>query len=337
MTYTLSGTDAASFTISSASETAGQISVGSGVKLDYETKKTYKVTVTATDPDGLSASIDVTITVTDMDEAPDIDGDDVTKDYPENGKAQVARFTAKDPEKRKVYWSVLPTAATGDIAGVETADAEDAGDFMINSDGVLTFKFSPDFESPNGGSGNDSNAYKVVVVASDDGMGVPDRMMGYKKVTVTVTDVDEPGVITLSAQQPQVAQVLTATLNDPEDGGDPTDLVWEWKHSSSRSGGSVIAGATTNSYTPVVGVVVNKYLRVEATYKDSRGNEKKAMAASAKRVREAPASNIAPVATEATKFIDENSAPGTKVGEPFTATDTPGDVLTYTLGWNRRR
>ena len=93
----------------------------------------------------------------------------------------------------------------------------------------------------------------------------------------------------------------------------------------------MIAGATTNSYTPVVGVVVNKYLRVEATYKDSRGNEKKAMAASAKRVREAPASNIAPVATEATKFIDENSAPGTKVGEPFTATDTPGDVLTYTL------
>ena len=107
LTYTLSGTDAASFTISSDSDTAGQISVGSGVKLDYETKKSYMVTVTATDPSGLSGSIDVTIKVTDMDEAPDIDGDDVTKDYPENGKAQVARFTAKDPEDRMVYWSLL--------------------------------------------------------------------------------------------------------------------------------------------------------------------------------------------------------------------------------------
>ena len=45
--------------------------------------------------------------------------------------------------------------------------------------------------------------------------------MGYKKVTVMVTDEDEPGVITLSAQQPQVEQELTAAFNDPEDGITP--------------------------------------------------------------------------------------------------------------------
>ena len=28
-----------------------------------------------------------------------------------------------------------------------------ANDFMINSDGVLSFKFSPDYETPLGGSG----------------------------------------------------------------------------------------------------------------------------------------------------------------------------------------
>ena len=36
--------------------------------LDYETKATYSVTVTASDSGGLSDSIDVTITVTDVDE-----------------------------------------------------------------------------------------------------------------------------------------------------------------------------------------------------------------------------------------------------------------------------
>ena len=51
LTYMLSGTDAASFTINSESATAGQISVGSGVELDYETKKSYMVTVMATDPE----------------------------------------------------------------------------------------------------------------------------------------------------------------------------------------------------------------------------------------------------------------------------------------------
>ena len=38
--------------------------------LDYEIKSTYSVEVTATDPDGLSDTIDVTINVTDVDDEP---------------------------------------------------------------------------------------------------------------------------------------------------------------------------------------------------------------------------------------------------------------------------
>ena len=50
----------------------GQISLKTGTKLDYEDRTTYMVTVTAADPDGESASVDVTIKVTDVDEAPEI-------------------------------------------------------------------------------------------------------------------------------------------------------------------------------------------------------------------------------------------------------------------------
>ena len=63
----------------------GQIAVKAGTKLDRETKSTYRMTVTATDPDGLSASIDVTIMVESVDEAPEVTGGDSRKDYPENG------------------------------------------------------------------------------------------------------------------------------------------------------------------------------------------------------------------------------------------------------------
>ena len=62
----------------------GQIEVGAGTKLDYETKDTYMVTVRVTDSFGDSDTIAVTITVTDMDEAPKVTGD-ATADYPENG------------------------------------------------------------------------------------------------------------------------------------------------------------------------------------------------------------------------------------------------------------
>ena len=82
-------------------------------KLDYETKKSYMVTVTATDPDGLRASIGVTIMVTDVDEAPEIAGEDISEEFRENGRnLEIERFRAEDPEGRPVYWSVLASDDT---------------------------------------------------------------------------------------------------------------------------------------------------------------------------------------------------------------------------------
>ena len=65
--YTLVGADADKFRVRSN----GQIEVGAGAELDYETKDTYMVTVMAEDSFGESASIMVTINVTDMDEVPE--------------------------------------------------------------------------------------------------------------------------------------------------------------------------------------------------------------------------------------------------------------------------
>ena len=65
LTYTLSGTDASSFSIGSRT---GQVTVGTGTMLDYETKASYTITVTATDPDNVSDTISVTVTVGNVDE-----------------------------------------------------------------------------------------------------------------------------------------------------------------------------------------------------------------------------------------------------------------------------
>ena len=64
LTYSLTETDAGSFTINSG----GQIMVGTGTMLDFENKASYTVTVTATDGSA-SDTIAVTITVTNLDEA----------------------------------------------------------------------------------------------------------------------------------------------------------------------------------------------------------------------------------------------------------------------------
>ena len=67
LTYSISGPDAGLFGIGSAS---GQITVGAWAALDYETRSTYAVTVTATDPSGASDATAVIIAVTDVDLGP---------------------------------------------------------------------------------------------------------------------------------------------------------------------------------------------------------------------------------------------------------------------------
>ena len=268
--------------------------------------------------------------------------------HPENSTDAVATFTATDPEGRTVYWSLATTEDVTAAAGVTGDDNEDAEHFMISSDGVLSFKFSPDYEMRmGGGTSDDSNTYKVVVVASDDapGAAVVDgadvRKKAYEKVTVMVTDVDEPGMITLSAQQAQVEVPLTATLTD--DDATPAQVTaakWKWEHSSTAAGPwTPILTADTVNYTPLG--VEDKYLRVTATYTDGHGSDKIAQAVSANMVQAEPANNAAPVfpdeipgtadIIDVNRSVDENSPPGANVGKPVVANDASGEVLTYTL------
>ena len=64
LAYSLGGVDASFFTVE---EETGQIKVGAGTALDYETRETYTISVTATDPQGATDAIIVTIMVTDVD------------------------------------------------------------------------------------------------------------------------------------------------------------------------------------------------------------------------------------------------------------------------------
>ena len=168
LVYTLSGTDAAAFTIDSSS---GQIATS--VPLDYETKSTYRVNVVATDSSGASQSVAVTVNVEDVEELlSDITGDRAVE-YAEDRTDAVATYTATDPDGTAVGWS---------LSGV------DAGRFDISNRGVLSFAIRPDFDDPADQGGN--NTYDVTVEASSgsDESSLP--------VMVMVTDIDEPLVLT---------------------------------------------------------------------------------------------------------------------------------------------
>ena len=287
------------------------------------------VTVTATDPSGLSATVNVTIKVTNMNEDPEVTGMDSVR-VPENTAVStaVATYMATDDEDDKagtaIIWSLSGT---------------DGGAFNI-TDGVLTFKESPNYEAP----ADIGIEYEVMVVATDS-----DNQTGMMAVTVTVTNVDEAGMLTLSTLQPVDGIVVTATLTDIDNVTSedltgtvtPEGIAWKWAKSVNRTY-TDIDGATEATYTPKPDDV-NHYLRATATYMDAQGSDKTEMAISARKVLAPRSTNTAPVfknadgveilaGTKIAREVAENTRKGEPVGSPVVATDSEGDVLTYTLG-----
>ena len=249
LTYRLSG-DAAPFSIDRAT---AQISVRAGQTLDTETKDEYVVTVTATDPDGLSATATVTIAITNVAEAPVITrgglaiGGPASLSYAEGTPVTTPLAT---------YTLAGPNAASG----TWTFSGDDAGDFTFdNGTGVLTFAAMPDFENP--ADADMDNVYEVTLSADD---GTYDAM---RTVTVTVTNVDEEGELTLSSTTPAVDVPLTATYTDPDG---ETNLAWQWALEQSDGSYRDIPGATSDSYTPVA-ADEGFHLRVTVTYDDGHG------------------------------------------------------------------
>ena len=311
LAYSLTGTDAASFTIDAGT---GRIRLAQGVTLDYEGKRSYRVTVEVTDGrdqngdddmDAIDDRQNVTITVTNVNEAPVVTGDDEPS-FQEDSNAAIATYTAADPERDALTWSVS------------------GNDFWISSRGQLHFRSPPSFET--------QTSYTVTVTATDDYETAP--LSGSLSVTVTVTDAEESGVVTLSLLRGWDGTAFQAVLDD-DDGG-ITGETWQWERSSNRSRWSDIAGATSSSYTATADDV-GQYLRATVSYTDRRGSNKEASAAVTGRIEDStdrPESNNAPTFAETApeRSVGQGTAAGRNVGAPVRATDEDtGDVLTYSL------
>ena len=272
-TYSLSGTDAAAFSLNPST---GQLQTAAA--LDYETKDTYYVTVSVTD--GTSdATVDVTITVTDMNEAPAFDEESSTdRSVTENtaaGQAIGDPVAATDPDTRTPAYAALTYWLSGSDAVV----------FLIDADsGQVRTRESLDYES--------RNAYTVTVHVRDgNGTDDEDDEDDTIRVRIEVSNVDEAGLVELSSTEPQEKQTVTATLSDL-DGLVAASIVWEWARSTNGNTWTTISeatssGATTARYTPGTDDV-GQYVRATASYTDGHGMGKDESATTTARVRAAP-------------------------------------------------
>ena len=145
ITWSLSGDDASQFAISAAGILSFREAPNHERARDANRENDYELTVTASDG-SLDDSLDVTVTVTDVNEPPTLTGrTSITVD--EHAERFVAGYSAADPDADAVLaW----TLSGGDARHFRDRPA----------DGELRFRLEPDFESPSDAGGN--NVYNLI-------------------------------------------------------------------------------------------------------------------------------------------------------------------------------
>ena len=139
-------------------------------------------------------------------------------------------------------------------------------------------------------------------------------------VTVSVNNLDEAGILTLSHGTLRAGSALTASLDDPD--GSISNRTWQW-----RRGGEDIQGANSGSHT-ATSDDVGHMLSISVSYTDGHGPGKSAEASTQSAV-----GNDAPEFSMETmeRAINENAPAGAAAGDPVTATDPNGDPLAYSM------
>ncbi|TRO67540.1 MopE-related protein, partial [Christiangramia sabulilitoris] len=228
VTWTITGADAADFTVDSATGVVSMVVRDFESPADANTNNIYEVTLNATDADGNTDTEAWTVTVTDVTETSNFTIDAIAD-------ATVAENSA--------YTGPTP-ALSGDtpVGAVSwTITGDDAADFSVDSNGVISM-VARDFESP--ADANTNNIYEVTLNATD-----ADGNTASEAWTVTVTDVVESAMFTLTPVEDTTVEeneVYTSSSQSVASGSPIGNLTY-----------SITGGLDKDSFTinPTTGVV----------------------------------------------------------------------------------
>ena len=325
LTWTLGGTDAASFSIVS---TTGQLRTKSA--LDHETKDSYTVTVSVSDGT-LTDSITVRITVHDRNDVPAfVDREPRSFDVAENTAADTNIGTPFDFEA---------TDQDGDRIIYSLGGTDESSFDIVSHSGQLHTKAALDYET--------KRTYRFYVRISDghrSGLSVT--------VTINVTDVDPENHPLPNARTQQVLEAIVAAVPGVTNAdeltaahlAEITALDINNKNVTSLKTGdfdgltslrtldlgrnaisdvSVLEHLTSLTHLYLIGNPISDY-----------GPLRRLRAANPTISIDISLDNTPPVFTDgttATRSIAENTAANTNIGTAVAATDADNHTLIYTL------
>ena len=193
VTWSKNGTDQSFFSISSG----GVLTITSRnfeAPADDGTNNTYIVAIIATDAASNATTQTVTVTITNVNEAPTI-----------STASSAATHTISQAENI----SAVTTYAGSDVdAGASLAwsiSGTDAADFAIDaSSGALTFAANPDYEAP---ADSDANNSYILIITLSDG-----SLTDTQTVTITITNANESATVNAPTVSGTIYKGVTTTI-----------------------------------------------------------------------------------------------------------------------------
>ena len=239
---------------------------------DTDTEEdTYTVLVTVTDPSGADATVAVVITVNNVNDAPAFVSTET-----DNLKAITVAENVTGTDLLLETYDATDDDALDDVTDAQLTyilDGADKDSFTIGNGvdgaddrGALTLKSSPNYEK--------KKTYSITVMAEDD-----EFALGEVDVTVTVTNVEDPGTVSYNAREPQIGKAVLATLTDED--GNIRIKSWQWQRagtalqSDDGDGGLVLCSTSTDTenWTPIVGQTGPSYEPTAADIVDDENDE----------------------------------------------------------------
>ena len=331
----------------------------------------YVLRVRVSDPSTASATVNVVVTVADVNEAPAFGENEPTLlKVVENAASPVITAAGSGTAVDANTYAVIDrdVNTTGPHPYDDTTSyrysvsGADSDALYFDGEGVLSFRedHEPDYE--------EQSSYSITIEARS-GEG-PRRLTAELDVTIEVLNGEDAGDVSLSQREPQVGNEVYATVSDPDGGVNTTKWVWE------RSDRIIVDGDGTPSaecrddpgtpgipvvagWTPIDGASSSVYtvqrpdvdtcLRATATYTDdvegpgppdhdqnTDEDGLQVLQISERPVQSSKPANTAPhfvvQSGRTSRRVAENTEAGHDIGTPISAHDEDGDLLIYTLG-----
>lgn len=301
LTYAITaGNTGTAFAINSS----GQITVSNTSALDFETTPSFTLTVNVSDGT-LSDDAVITINLTDINEAPTVT--DATVSLNENSPNSTAVHTvlASDPDGDALSYTI----SAGNTGTAFTINA--TGEISVSDASALDFETTPPF---------------TLTVTVSDGT-LSDKAV----ITISLIDINEAPAAndaTVSIDENSVNGTTVHTISAADPDGDPLFYSITGGNTGdafavNSSGMITVSNATALDFetTPSFSLTVTVY--------DGTLSDNAIIKINLNDVNESPKNvNQAPVASDVTISIDENSVNGTTV-HSINGSDPDGDALAY--------